>query len=294
VLQRLERAFLAQERFIANAAHELKTPLALARARIEAGLDADDDRQRLLHDLDAMVRQVQQMLQMAQVADPQALRRRPVRPLAVAREVLDHLAFKAERRDLTLHLQEPAGELQVEADPGALFVLLKNLVENAIEFSPPGADVGVWLDEARLRVDDHGPGVTPEHRAAGLPSACAGALEGGALRQRGRRARGRRCCAGPIGCPCRSAACGARSAPSGPQLPSTPRPPAIFSQSRSGPDRSPRLKEQLSSVNSADPSTDASRWSSARTNRSGKGAADVASVARQAVASAPASRAPAS
>ena len=165
VLQRLERAFQAQERFIANAAHELKTPLALARARIEAGLDSDDDRQRLLHDLDAMGRQVQQMLQMAQVADPQALRRRPVRPLAVAREVLDHLAFKAERRDLTLHLQEPDGELQIEADPGALFVLLKNLVENAIEFSPPGADVGVWLDEAGLRVDDHGPGVAPEHRA---------------------------------------------------------------------------------------------------------------------------------
>jgi signal transduction histidine kinase len=58
VQQRLERAFQAQERFIANAAHELKTPLALARARIEAGLDADDDRQRLLHDLDAMGRQV--------------------------------------------------------------------------------------------------------------------------------------------------------------------------------------------------------------------------------------------
>jgi signal transduction histidine kinase len=118
VQQRLERAFQAQERFIANAAHELKTPLALARARIEAGLDADDDRHRLLHDLDAMGRQVQQMLQMAQVADPQALRRRPVRPLAVAREVLDHLAFKAERPDLTLHLQEPAGELQIEAAPG--------------------------------------------------------------------------------------------------------------------------------------------------------------------------------
>jgi signal transduction histidine kinase len=117
VQQRLERAFQAQERFIANAAHELKTPLALARARIEAGLDADDDRHRLLHDLDVMVRQVQQILQMAQVADPQALRRRPVRPLAVAREVLDHLAFKAERRDLTLHLQEPAGELQIEAAP---------------------------------------------------------------------------------------------------------------------------------------------------------------------------------
>ena len=44
-------------------------------------------------------------------------------------------------------------------------MLLKNLVENATEFSLPGADVGVWLDEAGLRVDDRGPGVAPEHRA---------------------------------------------------------------------------------------------------------------------------------
>ncbi len=165
VLQRLERSFQEQERFIANAAHELKTPLALARARIEAGIEREDDRTRLLNDLDAMGRQVQQLLQLAQVADPQALRRRSLRPLDVAREVLDHLAFKAHRSDVTLHLQEPDVEVQVEADAGALFVLLKNLVENALDFSPPGSDVRLRLDEAGLSVDDHGPGVPPEHRA---------------------------------------------------------------------------------------------------------------------------------
>ena len=165
VLQRLERSFQEQERFIANAAHELKTPLALARARIEAGIEREDDRTRLLNDLDAMGRQVQQLLQLAQVADPQALRRRSLRPLDVAREVLDHLAFKAHRSDVTLHLQEPDVEVQVEADAGALFVLLKNLVENALDFSPPGSDVRLRLDEAGLSVDDRGPGVPPEHRA---------------------------------------------------------------------------------------------------------------------------------
>jgi signal transduction histidine kinase len=112
-----------------------------------------------------MGRQVQQLLQLAQVADPQAMRRGLVRPSDVAREVLDHLAFKADRSDVALHLQQAATEVEIEADAGALFVLLKNLVENAIDFSPPDSEVTVRLDERGLRVDDRGPGIAAEHRA---------------------------------------------------------------------------------------------------------------------------------
>lgn len=165
VLERLERTFQEQERFIANAAHELKTPLALARARVEAGLDNEQDRNRLLQDLDTMGRQVQQLLQLAQMADPQTLRPSQIKPVEVAREVLNHLAYKAHRSDITLHLEQAAVDVQIEADPGALFVLLKNLVENALDFSPPGADVKVRLSMTGISVQDHGPGVTAEHRA---------------------------------------------------------------------------------------------------------------------------------
>lgn len=165
VLERLEQSFQEQERFIANAAHELKTPLALARARIEAGLESEADRVRLLQDLDAMGRQVQQLLQLAQVADAQALRRSSVRPLRVVQEVLDHLAFKADRADVTLQLQEPDTDVQIEADAGALFVLLKNLVDNAIDFSSPGTHVQVALEASGIRVQDQGPGVLPAHRS---------------------------------------------------------------------------------------------------------------------------------
>ncbi len=165
VLQRLEQSFQEQERFIANAAHELKTPLALARARVESGLDNETDHRRLLNDLDAMGRQVQQLLQLAQVADPQAMRPSAVRPVDVARTVLAQLAFKADRGDITLHLQEPADDLQLDADAGALFVLLKNLVENALDFSPAGAEVRVQVDAEGLTVDDHGPGVPAQDRS---------------------------------------------------------------------------------------------------------------------------------
>lgn len=165
VLQRLEQTFQEQERFIANAAHEMKTPLALARARLEAGLDSDEARARLLQDLDTMGRQLQQLLQLAQVADSQAMRRSTVRPMEVARKVLDNLAFKADRSDVTLHLEELEDRIQIQADEGALFVLLRNLVENAVDFSPPGSVVKVRLCASGLSVDDDGPGVPEELRA---------------------------------------------------------------------------------------------------------------------------------
>ena len=164
VLQRLERAFQEQERFIANAAHELKTPLALARARIEGGLANEESRTRLLQDLDTMARQVQQLLQLAQIADSKALQLSHVNPVEVAREVLNQLAFKADRADITLHLVEPAVNVSLQADQAALFILLKNLVENAIEFSPAGADVRLQIANTGIIVVDHGPGVPIEHR----------------------------------------------------------------------------------------------------------------------------------
>jgi len=166
VLQRLEQSFQEQERFIANAAHELKTPLALARARIEAGLDSEEDRARLLQELDTMARQVQQLLQLAQVADAQTMRQSTVHPIQVARDVMDHLAFKANRKDVTLHLIEPTADFTIQADAGALFILIKNLAENAIEFSPLGSEVKLQIDNTGISIEDHGPGVSTEYRAA--------------------------------------------------------------------------------------------------------------------------------
>ncbi|MEY3669106.1 MAG: hypothetical protein RL258_501 [Pseudomonadota bacterium] len=164
VLQRLEQSFHAQERFIANAAHELKTPLSLARARIEAGVSSEEDRSQLMRDLDAMARQVQQLLQLAQAADAESMRLASVDPVALARGVLDHLTFKADRRDVTLHLVEPAIITPIQADTGALFVLLKNLLENAIEFSPTGTAVKLEVRNTGITVEDHGTGIPLEYR----------------------------------------------------------------------------------------------------------------------------------
>jgi signal transduction histidine kinase len=164
VLERLERSFQEQDRFIANAAHELKTPLALVRAQLEAGPPGPEVQARLLRELDGLGRHVQLLLQLAQVADRQTLRRGPTQPLVVARTVLEHLAFQAERRDISLRLEDNSAGQPIDADAGALFVLVKNLVDNALGFAPPGSAVELRLEGTGLSVSDRGPGVPPELR----------------------------------------------------------------------------------------------------------------------------------
>jgi signal transduction histidine kinase len=162
-LDRLERGYRVQQDFLASAAHELKTPLALIRAQVE--LDGNSDRQALLRDIDFMARQVQQLLQLAEVSEPRNYVFEPVDVESVAGEVTGYLGRLAERRAvrLELDLSAPAGPLQLQADRSALFILLKNLVENALQHTPAGAAVHVKADAEGLSVQDEGSGIADEH-----------------------------------------------------------------------------------------------------------------------------------
>ena len=162
-LDRLERGYRVQQDFLAAAAHELKTPLALIRAQVE--LDGAADRQALLRDIDFMARQVQQLLQLAEVSEPRNYVFEPVDVESVAGEVTGYLGRLAERRAvrLELHLAAPAGRSQLQADRSALFILLKNLIENALQHTPAGAAVRVQADTEGLSVQDEGTGIADEH-----------------------------------------------------------------------------------------------------------------------------------
>ena len=164
VLDRLELAFLQQERFVANAAHELKTPLALVRARIETGMPEAADRALTLSEIDAMGRHVHQLLQLAEIADTQGLRRAPVALGEVAGRVLAQLSWKAQKHDVVLHLLDTDAAVVLDADAGAVLALVRNLVENAIDFSPAGGVVRLQLHPQGLVVDDEGPGIPAELR----------------------------------------------------------------------------------------------------------------------------------
>lgn len=159
-LDRLEKGYIVQRAFLADAAHELKTPLALIRAQVD--MDGTTDRQTLLQDIDRMARQVNQLLHLAEASETQNYVFEPVDLAALAEDVSDYLRRLAERHQVYVDIRRDPQTLPVSADRGALFMLLKNLVENAIQHSPPSGAVTVRVTADHLSVCDDGPGVAPD------------------------------------------------------------------------------------------------------------------------------------
>jgi two-component system, OmpR family, sensor histidine kinase QseC len=159
-LDRLEKGYNVQRAFLAGAAHELKTPLALIRAQID--VEGTTDRNVLLHDLDFMARQVNQLLHLAEASETQNYMFESVDMTAVVEDVADYLRRLAERREVYVDIRCIPGTVVLEADRGALFMLLKNLIENAIQHSPVGGVVGVTVDTDHLYIRDEGPGIAAD------------------------------------------------------------------------------------------------------------------------------------
>lgn len=159
-LERLERGYRVQQEFLGNAAHELKTPLALIRAQIElrdGGGKADRD--SLLGDVEYMTRQVQQLLLLAEASEVHNYSFTLVRVHEIAYEVVSYLQRMAEVANVRLAVSAANGDVTWKADRGALFTLLKNLLENAIQHAPEATAVSVEIQRDVVTVRDLGPGV---------------------------------------------------------------------------------------------------------------------------------------
>jgi signal transduction histidine kinase len=160
-LDRLQQGYRVQQEFLAAAAHELKTPLALIRGQVE--LSDAPDRDLLLADIDRMARQVHQLLHLAEVSEAHNFQMAALDLGDVAAEAAAFLQRLARRADVHLDLRVAEACPERRADRGAVFVLLKNLVENAIQHSPAGAVVTVEVRADGIAVRDEGAGIPPEH-----------------------------------------------------------------------------------------------------------------------------------
>ncbi|UYG04410.1 HAMP domain-containing histidine kinase [Halomonas sp. LR3S48] len=160
-LERLERGYRVQQEFLGNAAHELKTPLALIRAQIELKKGGRSERDSLLSDVEYMTRQVQQLLLLAEASEAHNYHFSIVRMQEVAHEAASYLQRMAETADVHLAVRA-VGDVQWKADRAACFTLLKNLLENAIQHAPAQTSVSVEIQGDTVTVRDRGPGVDAE------------------------------------------------------------------------------------------------------------------------------------
>jgi two-component system OmpR family sensor kinase len=174
LLVRLGAALERERAFMADAAHELRTPLTalhlqmemLARAANEA--ERTDAMERLSAGVQRAIRLVEQMLSLAR-QEPRVDHTRVSVPLhEIARDVVAELVPFADAKQIDLGISESQPAF-VRGDPDALRTLIRNLVDNAVRYTPAGGRVDVCLEghtnRIVLRVVDTGPGIPPEERA---------------------------------------------------------------------------------------------------------------------------------
>ncbi|MGW7069998.1 sensor histidine kinase [Streptomyces sp. NPDC054855] len=166
MLGRIEQLVSAQQRFAANAAHELRTPLAMQRAAAEIGLAGEPDarevariRTKLISVADDSEHLIEGLLLLATSERGLELRE-PVALDVIADAVTQGLAGRAAERDVTLALH--AEPLTVTGDGVLLDRLVHNLVANAVDYNVKGGRVEVRTGRDGIEVTNTGPAVPPD------------------------------------------------------------------------------------------------------------------------------------
>jgi two-component system sensor histidine kinase QseC len=177
LLARVDRALDSERRFTADAAHELRTPLAALAVQASVALRARDsaERDHALAQITAGTKRashlIEQLLTLARLDPALGLAQSPVRLGEVAAEVCADQAGAALAKGIQLEL-EAEKDIRVRGNADLLRVLLRNLVDNALRYTQSGGQVLVALtrDAAKIRltISDNGPGIPPVLRDQAL------------------------------------------------------------------------------------------------------------------------------
>ena len=170
----LRRADQIRRDFVANVSHELRTPLTAIRGYVEALLDDRSDEAATTRFLDIIARQsarmerlVADLLRLARLdAKQEALDLAPCDMQQLFNTVVGDVAQAVEAKRQHVTIAVDAGAARVKADPAKLHDVLRNLVENAVNYSPDAATIELAAmrenGAVRISVSDSGPGIPPE------------------------------------------------------------------------------------------------------------------------------------
>lgn len=163
-LDRLDVGTRRQRLFTANAAHELRTPVAVLAARLDAPREPNFEFQ-LRRDVWRISHIVHQLLAEARAEEQTLPLDEPVDVAALARAMVDDAALLAIRDGREIEYLGPSGAVLVRGNKGAIEAVVANLIDNALRAEPPGGSVAVRIDEnATIEVIDHGAGVAENDR----------------------------------------------------------------------------------------------------------------------------------
>ncbi len=172
---RLKLAFDRNKRFAADAAHELRTPLAALKTHAQVALKADNDTDRnkalqsVIESVDRSSHVVAQLLTLSRLGEEERLL--DLKPLdlhKLATEMMAYLAPHAIEKDIEIELAPSPDDPIIMGSDIALGILIRNVVDNAIRYTPERGEVKVAIietgNEIILRVTDTGTGIPPELR----------------------------------------------------------------------------------------------------------------------------------
>lgn len=176
LLERLKQVMAAQQRFVADAAHQLRTPFAGLKTQSELALRTDDParKQHALNHIHTStehgIRLVNQLLALAR-NEPGGQGTGNFSPLnlnQLAQECTVNWVQMAYEKNIDLGFEGHSASLTVQGDANSLMEMLNNLIDNAIRYTPASGHITVAVQTtslgAVLSVEDNGPGIEPQHR----------------------------------------------------------------------------------------------------------------------------------
>ncbi|RLV59876.1 sensor histidine kinase [Parashewanella curva] len=150
-----------QNFFLSTAAHEMRTPLAILRTRIEE-LSSGEVKEQLKQDIYRLTKLVNDLLKLMRIKTPEQFSKH-IEIVEIIKTVIAERAPNALMNEVELSFYSEINSFEILGDKGLFEVAIANLIDNAVSFSPKGAEVSISIDsKGTITVIDQGQGISPK------------------------------------------------------------------------------------------------------------------------------------